>query len=174
MTIRFAAVDVGYSKNEALAAAVIFSKWEQAAADMTYTSQISGITLYEPGKFYLRELPCILDILHRLDSLPELIIVDGYVWLDESSRQGLGARLHDALIHQCAVVGVAKTCFFRGANAAEVMRGRSRKPLFVTSVGVDLEQAAQGIRSMHGDNRIPTLLRVADRLSRGIPPPQQA
>jgi len=83
-------------------------------------------------------------------------------------RPGLGAHLHDEFRRQCAVVGVAKSCFFCGNNVAEVTRGRSRKPLYITSVGMDIEQAAQGVRNMHGDYRIPTLLAKADRLSKGV------
>jgi deoxyribonuclease V len=165
---QFAAIDVGYFGNEALAAAVLFSKWEQGEADLVCTSKISGIVSYASGEFYLRELPCILAVLKKLNPLPNLVIVDGYVCLDESLRPGLGAHLHDALRRQCAVVGVAKSCYFKGRNVAEVMRGRSRKPLFVTSVGVDIEQAARGVRNMHGKNRIPTLLAKADRLSRSL------
>jgi deoxyribonuclease V len=171
MTTRFAAVDVAYAQDEALAAAVLFTRWEQDEADLLYTSRIVGIAPYAPGQFYLRELPCILDVLRKLDSLPDLVIIDGYVWLNESSRPGLGAHLHSALRQVCAVVGVAKSCFFRGSNVAEVVRGRSRKPLFVTSVGVDLNQAAEGVRNMHGQFRIPTLLREADRISRSIRKP---
>jgi len=168
MAYRFAAVDAGYSGKEALAAAVIFSRWEQAKEDLVCTSRIAGIASYKPGRFYLRELPCILAVLQKLGSLPDLVIIDGYVWLNELQRPGLGAHLHEALGRRCAVVGVAKRCYFRGSNVAEVMRGQSRKPLFVTSVGVDLEEAAQGIQNMHGQHRIPVLLKTADHLSRGV------
>jgi len=164
--LRFAAVDVGYAGDGALAAAVLFSEWEQAEAEGAHTAQIRKVAPYEPGQFYLRELPCILAVLQKLRSLPDLILVDGYVWLDPQWRPGLGARLHHALRRRCAVVGVAKSRFFIGSNVAELTRGRSRRPLFVTSIGVDLQQAARGVGRMHGNHRIPTLLGVADRLSR--------
>ncbi len=166
MAHQLAAVDVGYSGKEALAAAVFFSRWEQAEEDQACQCRITGIASYKPGEFYLRELPCILSVLEKAEFLPNLIIVDGYVWLDETERPGMGAHLYEALHRQCAIIGVAKKCFFRGSNVAELIRGRSRKPLFVTSVGVNLEEAAQNIRSMHGQHRIPTLLKKADRLSR--------
>jgi deoxyribonuclease V len=168
MAKQFAAVDVGYSGNEALAAAVIFSRWEQPDADLMITSRIAAIAPYQPGQFYLRELPCILSVIQKLDTLPDLVLVDGYVWLDESFRPGLGAHLHQAFGQRCAVIGVAKRCFFRGNNVAEIIRGRSSKSLFITSVGVDLREAAQGILAMHGRHRIPLLLKKADSLSRGI------
>ena len=168
MIQRIAAVDVGYFGDEANAAALIFSRWEQDKADLAFTSKITGIASYEPGRFYLRELPCILAVLRDVSPLPDLVLIDGYVWLDESSRQGLGAHLYQALQQQCTVVGVAKSRFFTGSNVAEVTRGRSRKPLFITCVGIDIEQAAQGVRNMHGKYRIPTLLKEADILSRRI------
>lgn len=55
------------------------------------------------------------------------------------------------------IIEVAKN-EFRGAIAARVLRGASKKPLFVT--------AARDVRSMHGDYRVPTLLARADRLCR--------
>ena len=168
MANKFLAVDVGYHEKGALAAAVIFSTWEQTESDLAYTSLIPEVAPYRPGQFYLRELPCILKILKKLDSFSGLNLVDGYVWLNQYYKPGLGARLHDALQEECAVVGVSKSCFFKGRNVAEVTRGRSRQPLFVTSVGVDIEEAACGVRNMHGEYRIPTLLSEADRLSKGI------
>jgi deoxyribonuclease V len=169
MIRKIAAVDVGYLGSGALAAAVVFSRWEQAEADLICTSKIGKVAAYEPGRFYLRELPCILAVLQKLDRIPDLVLVDGYVWLDESCRPGLGAHLYRALRPQCAVAGVAKACFYKGNNVAEVTRGRSRNPLFITSVGIDIQEAAEGVRNMHGKHRIPTLLREADWVSRGLP-----
>ncbi|MFL5421116.1 MAG: endonuclease V, partial [Myxococcales bacterium] len=65
-----------------------------------------------------------------------------------------------------AVVGVAKSAF-RGGEALPILRGTSRHSLFVTAVGMDAREAAQHVRAMHGAHRIPTLLKRADRLSRG-------
>jgi len=166
MTYRFAAVDVGYCGNEALAAAVLFSSWGQAQADKILTAKITVVAPYQPGQLYLRELPCILAVLKKVPGRPRLILVDGYVWLDESARPGLGGHLYHALKRECSVVGIAKSPFFRGTNVAEVLRGDSHQPLFVTSVGLDLAEAAEGVRTMHGAHRIPSLLREADRLSR--------
>ena len=49
-----------------------------------------------------------------------------------------------------------------------IYRGDSAKPLFVTAVGMTLEEAKAHIASMHGEHRIPTLLRRVDQLCRGI------
>ena len=50
-------------------------------------------------------------MLKRLDALPSVLVVDGYVWLDEDARKGLGAHLFDALAGRAAIVGVAKHAF---------------------------------------------------------------
>jgi deoxyribonuclease V len=86
--------------------------------------------------------------------------------LSADGRPGLGAHLHEALERKCAVVGVAKSFYFRGPNVAEILRGGSRRPLFVTAVGLPLEQAADGVRAMHGKHRIPALLNRVDELSK--------
>ena len=65
-----------------------------------------------------------------------------------------------------AVVGVAKTRFAGAADAVAVCRGGSRSPLFVTAVGVDVQEAAQKVAAMHGPYRLPTLLKRVDQLAR--------
>jgi deoxyribonuclease V len=104
----------------------------------------------------------VLQVLPPVD----LVVIGGYVWLEGEFMPGLGAHLYDALEGMIPVVGVAKTRF-RGADAVcEVRRGTSGRPLFVTAVGVLVELAAEQVRSMHGDHRIPTLLTRVDRLCR--------
>jgi deoxyribonuclease V len=46
------------------------------------------------------------------------------------------------------------------------MRGESKKPLFVTSAGVDTDWAAAQIINMDGEYRLPTLVKLADSLSK--------
>ena len=74
----------------------------------------------------------------------------------------------EALERQIAVIGVGKTRFLRAEPVELVLRRRSRSPLYVTAVGLDLAEAASRIRAMHGPYRIPTLLKRADQLSRGL------
>ncbi len=64
------------------------------------------------------------------------------------------------------VFGVAKSRFVGAVDAVPVTRGRSSRPLFVTAAGMDPEEAAEKIRIMHGAYRIPTMLKLADRLCR--------
>jgi deoxyribonuclease V len=55
---------------------------------------------------------------------------------------------------------------FKGSFGAEVFRRGSIRPLYVTSAGVDQKKAAERIRMMHGDHRVPTLLKRVDLLAR--------
>ena len=63
------------------------------------------------------------------------------------------------------VVGVAKTRFRDDTWSARVLRGTSRRPLFVTAAGLDQTRAAELVLGMHGKHRIPSLLQRADRLA---------
>jgi deoxyribonuclease V len=161
-----ACADVHYRQEGAVAACVLFSQWRDAAAAGELRASVNEVEPYEPGEFFRRELPCILRVLEDAKGPLETIVIDGYVWLDGAKRPGLGARLYEALGGQTPVIGVAKT-LFRGAGAfVTVMRGESKRPLYVTSAGIDVNQAAALVRSMHGEHRIPTLLKAVDRLCR--------
>lgn len=161
----YCCVDVDYRERSVLAACVAFTGWSAAAPLLERVLATSGPAPdYEPGAFYRRELPYLLAVLATLPEPPRLVIVDGFVWLG-TQRLGLGAHLHTALAGRCAVVGVAKRPY-RDALAIPVQRGSSQQPLFVSAVGIELEEAAAGLRAMHGEHRIPTLLKRVDRLSR--------
>lgn len=129
-------------------------------------ARIDEVAPYQPGAFYRRELPCILALVGELDRFPDYIVVDGYVYLGEERRPGLGKHLYDALGGRSAVIGVAKSRF-RGTPAAEVLRGRSRRPLYVTAVGVPEAEASDLVARMYGEHRVPDMLRRVDRLSKG-------
>jgi deoxyribonuclease V len=162
-----ACVDVDYRENGAVAACVRFRAWTDGTPAAESVVEIRNVAAYESGQFYRRELPCILAVLKGLPELPQVIVIDGYVWI-EAQRPGLGAHLYEALERQVAVIGVAKTRFARAEPVELVLRGRSRSPLFATAVGMDVTEAACYIQTMHGPYRIPTLLKRADQLSRGL------
>lgn len=159
-------VDVQYAEASARAACVLARAWSDAEPAQTLVADLSPIAPYEPGAFYKRELPCLLAVLARAPEV-EVVVIDGYVWLDESMTPGLGAHLYEALGKKVPVVGVAKTAFKGSPMAEKVLRPSSAKPLFVTSVGLPASEAAAHVRAMHGDARIPTLLRRVDDLARG-------
>ena len=118
---------------------------------------------YVPGEFFRRELPCLLALISKIKDPLDAIIIDGYVRL--SDRPGLGQHLFEHLLEKVPVIGVAKTRF-HDAEAVEVIRGISKSPLYVSTIGTDADQAAEQIKKMHGPHRIPTLLKRVDQLGR--------
>ncbi len=63
--------------------------------------------------------------------------------------------------------GGAKTLFRSARRAARsVLRGGGARALWVTSAGIDLDEAAERVRRMHGTHRLPTLLKRVDHLCR--------
>ncbi len=161
------AIDIDYRQDgSAAAAGVLFDEWTSGSIVQTATRRIPQVLPYRPGKFFERELPCILEILSVLMLTPETIIIDGYVWLGSDRRPGLGAHLFQALAGAVPVVGVAKTRFADTPPECAVFRGSSARPLFVTAAGMDEEVARTLVRSMDGDNRMPAMLRAVDRLCR--------
>ncbi len=160
-----ACLDVDYRPSHAAAAAVAFVGYEAPSSVEEVTVRVDEVAPYEPGAFYKRELPCLLAALAALRRAPEVVIVDGYVWLGEGAP-GLGKHLFDALARATPVIGVAKTSFRGSPHAEIVLRGASQTPLYVTAEGVPARDAALHVRSMSGPNRIPTLLRRVDTLCR--------
>jgi deoxyribonuclease V len=158
-------VDVDYRDAGAVAAAVLAHAWTDDWPAAELVEPIPHVEPYEPGRFYRRELPCLLAVLRRVPDPLAAVVVDGYVGLGDG-RPGLGAHLFDALGATVPVVGVAKTRF-AGAPAVEVIRPGSARPLFVTAAGLSADEAARCVAAMLGPYRIPTLLRRVDQLCRG-------
>lgn len=160
-----AALDAQYDEDSltAVAAAVLFQKWEDETFVVEYAAVCDRIQSYVPGEFYKRELPCLLAVLGKVAEPLDVIIIDGYVSL--GGQPGLGMRLWDAVDRKAPIVGVAKTRFL-GAEAAEVFRGNSKAPLYVTAAGTDVLKAAAKVITMAGSFRVPTLLKCVDRLAR--------
>ncbi|MEZ6030706.1 MAG: endonuclease V [Hyphomonadaceae bacterium] len=162
-----AIVDAAYGEDASAAACVTAANWEAAKTIDEITIRSGPPASYEPGQFFRRELPLLLAVLDRLPRRPDIILIDGYVWLDMDGRKGLGAHLYEALDEACAVVGVAKTKFADADEwAAQVVRGAASRPLYVTAAGLSLEEAAAGVKRMHGPHRISTFPGRADRLAR--------
>ncbi len=122
-----------------------------------------AVLRYRPGELFLRELPPLRAVLAQVRNLG-LLVIDGYVDLDPGGRPGLGAHAHAAF--SVPVIGVAKTRFRTASHAAEVLRGSSARPLFVTAAGIPLAQAADLVRRMAGPFRLPDALRRVDVLAR--------
>ncbi|QTA93701.1 Endonuclease V [Desulfonema magnum] len=160
------ATDVDYRESNAVAAGILFERWESESPVKEITVRVSNVEAYVPGQFYKRELPCIKALLDTIHDSITCILIDGYVYLGKDRKPGLGKHLWDMLEGQIPVIGVAKSAFADTPEPAELIRGNSIRPLFVTSEGIDAEIARQCVRKMHGENRIPTLLRRVDALCR--------
>lgn len=160
------ATDVHYFRNSAVAAGVLFQNWTDSQAVNEWGVALSTAADYEPGQFYRRELPCVMVLLEQTKLLPEYIIVDGHVYLDGNHRPGLGKYLYDALQEKVVIIGVAKSRFKGMPSGAAVFRRESKRPLYVTAVGIDETEAKGIIVQMHGRYRFPTMLRRVDQLSR--------
>lgn len=160
------ATDVHYGDVGARAAGVLFDAWTDSQAARSLTITVSQAARYQPGQFYRRELPCLMQLLGETHDQLSAIVVDGYVDLGPNLKPGLGRHLFEQLDRSIPVVGVAKNRFAGTPAGHEVFRGSSCTPLFVTAAGMCLKDARLAVRTMHGPYRIPTLLKRVDQLCR--------
>lgn len=166
------AIDVHYTQlkdnTTAVVAGVLFDDWSDEKPMDIYLSHIDHVVEYESGQFYKRELPCILSLIKEHELKPECIVIDGYVHFGSEAQAGLGMYLYNALDKSIPIIGVAKNAFkaLQNDTDIQVFRGTSAKPLYVTTVGMTQSEALAHIQSMHGDHRMPTLLKLADSLCR--------
>ena len=166
-------IDVLYrtvgSSTTAQVGVVWAESWLAGVAMGEATLTMSQVEDYEPGKFYRRELPCLLIAVEHAESALRGavggVVIDGNVRLDQRGRAGLGLHLRAATDERFPVIGVAKRPF-KGLEATEVLRGGSQNPLIVTASGIPESEAASIVGSMAGPHRTPTLIKRADQLSR--------
>lgn len=161
-----ACIDVSYQETTALVACVVIESWCDACPTHAQSLTMPSNEEYVPGEFYRRELPCIERIIAALPAPPNIVVVDGFVWLNENEKPGLGAYLFRSLNCKTPVVGVAKSPFPTATSAKPLLRGTSGNPLFIDAAGVAVEQAVEWVQSMHGAHRIPTVLKLVDRMSK--------
>jgi len=158
------ALDVHYKAAGAKAVGVLFN-WEDTFVEEVIIEYINEVADYVPGEFYKRELPCLLKIIEQL-SLDNInaIIIDGYVYIDNDMNFGLGGRLWETLEKRVPVIGVAKTSFFKNKHTVrELKRGISNSPLYISSIGLQLDTCVSFIRNMKGDYRMPDILTFLDK-----------
>lgn len=155
-------VDTLYGDGWARVAGVTLESPDARQVWREYTVMVSDPAPYEPGQFYKRELPGILELLKTLPTQPDVVVIDGYC--EVGGHDGLGNHLHKAT--QIPVIGLAKTPYV-GAQAEPVVLGGT-KPLYVSSAGISLADAKMLISQLESPHRIPTLVKRADQLSRGI------
>ena len=164
------AFDTYYYEGKAKTICLEFQEWNQSTDFKIHTEIIDNVAEYIPGEFYKRELPCILSLLDQIDlKKVEAIVVDGFVYLDDEKKYGLGGHLYEKLNQEIPIIGVAKTNFASiEKNKRSLLRGDSQKPLYVTAIGIELDDAFQKVESMAGEFRMPTLLKEMDRLTKEL------
>ena len=178
---RIAAFDVAYDGDDATAAAVVMDAKNEAVLQQVAIHTKVDFP-YIPGYLGYRELPCIEACYRRLDTVPDLLMIDGHGLL-HPARFGVacfaGVRLDRPSI------GVAKSLLVgrigpppkRAGDWADVRvdgetmgaalrSGRSRRLIYV-SIGhrVSLATALRTTKQLC-TTRIPEPLRRADLLSK--------
>lgn len=160
------AIDVYYINNQAKSVGILFNHWTDNKSDIEkiIIDYQNNVAPYQSGQFYQRELPCIMSLLNKIDlSKITTIVIDGYVHLN-NGKIGLGGYLYNTLDKKIPVIGVAKKPFHENNEyLIEVARGQSKHPLYVTALGISLEEAAENIKLMSGKYRMPDLLNYLDQ-----------
>lgn len=106
------------SKEYAHTVAGLFNDYSDLDFEKVIVTRTDNIAEYEPGNFYKRELPPIIDVLKEIKKqgyILDTIIVDGYVHMCEDDgityHKGLGSRLKDYLLDNnidIPIIGIAK------------------------------------------------------------------
>lgn len=161
-----ACLDVHYERDIAYSAAVVFENWDATSILSEYTTYTTNTIDYDPGRFYLRELRPLINMVHCISEETDVYVIDAYCHLSGDFSPGLGSYLHEVLNSRTLIIGVAKNRFRNTTHAMELLRGNSSRPLFITSIGLQYAAAASNVGMMAGEFRIPTMIKAVDRLAR--------
>lgn len=177
-----AGVDAGYGSDRAYAAVVVLNLTDLKVLEKAVASKRVRFP-YIPGLLAFREGPAILEALSKLESSPDLLMVDGQ-GIAHPRRFGIAS--HIGLLTDIPSIGCAKTILLgeyqepqraRGsisyltdgnATIGAVVRTRMAvKPVFA-SIGhrMDLNASIQIILKSCRGYRLPEPIRAADHLSR--------
>ena len=111
-------------------------------------------------------MPCLLALIEQIKESFDVIIIDGYVFLDGINKAGLGKYLYDNLTDKKPIIGIAKNRFCDISDDYAVWRGISKHPLYVTSIGVDIIEAKILVARLEGKHRLPNIVNQVDKLGR--------
>lgn len=163
-------IDVHYresfGKTSANVAGVRFLGIENHQILNQYQISVENVAPYQSGQFYQREMPCLLALLNKIQEPFDVIIIDGYVFLDGLQKAGLGKHLFDNLIEKKPIIGVAKNHFYDISDNDAVYRGTSKHPLYVTCINFHHETAKNLVKNLQGSHRMPDIIKFVDNLSR--------
>ncbi|MEO7213763.1 endonuclease V [Mucilaginibacter sp.] len=162
------AFDSYYYADKAKTVCFIFDEWTSVEPKDVIIEITNSEAGYQSGEFYKRELPCILNALKRVDLNDiDAIIIDGFVVLDDFGKLGLGGHLYEERNRSIPVIGIAKNDYKSLIdNKRAELRGKSTKPLYITALGINIDEAAAYVKMMSGEYRIPTLLKQLDILTK--------
>jgi deoxyribonuclease V len=181
-----AGLDVSVNRqNEATAAAVVLTYPELKIEE---TAKIKGKTEfpYVPGLLSFREIPLLLEVCEKLNSNPELVLVDGQ-GIAHPRRIGLASHL--GILLNTPTIGCAKSLLLgkyqepdreagnytyitdnAGTTIGAALRTKSNvKPLFI-SIGhkIDLSSAIHWVLQCCQGYRLPDPTRLAHLASKGV------
>lgn len=166
------ALDTYYwSDSLAKTVGVVFNNWSDSEPIKIITDTCTTFGPYIPGKFYIRELPCVLGLLTKIDiSEFDTLITDSFLRLrdsDGNDSDGLGMKLYEALgkPEWIDIWSIAKTEFGKCHEiSCPVLRGEAINPIYVQALKVGNQKAGEIVRDvMNGQYRIPTLLKILDK-----------
>jgi len=157
-------IDVSYQNNQAKVVGGFFENWLDDSLIKQSSRIVEKVEDYVSGEFYKRELPCILEFLSDVNLKEiELIIIDGFIYLDDERKSGLGAYLYDRLNKEIPIIGVSKSRFYNNNKyVKEVFRGESKNALYISAIGIELLEASLLIEKMCGEYRLPKLIKQVD------------
>ncbi|MCS7145848.1 MAG: endonuclease V [Nitrososphaerota archaeon] len=108
-------LDVSYSGEEGVAAAVLWSRVERRVVESA-AFRGAVLTPYVPGLLYVREAPLMLAAIRRLSRVPDLLLIDGH-GLAHPRRAGLASIV--GLLADTPSIGVAKSMLYGEARLEE-------------------------------------------------------
>ena len=171
------AIDTYYLSDKAKTVGILFKDWIDLVPEEIITSWTDQFGPYIPGKFYLRELPPILDLLEKIQGKEEritYIILDGFLRIHDKETGELREGLGDMLLRRIkpwnpCLIGVAKKDFggtgLIYGEALGYTRGpKGSTPLWIQGGGgLSNEEALRLVKRMKGQYRLPELLRLLDK-----------
>ncbi|MGZ8218993.1 deoxyribonuclease V [Methylomagnum sp.] len=182
---RVAGVDVGFEDNGALTrAAVAVLDFPALTLIESRLARLPTEFPYIPGLLSFREIPALVDALDSLDTLPDLILVDGQGY---AHPRRLGIACHLGVLTGLPTIGVGKTRLVgthmdvpdrRGAWVSLMDKGEEIGAVLRTRVGVQplyisaghrmsLVTAVDWVMRCVGRYRLPETTRQAHRLASG-------
>jgi deoxyribonuclease V len=173
--------DISFNqKDNLIYATIVFFKYRTLELLDVFSMKSVAHFPYVPGYLSFREIPPLLELVEKLDYLPDILLCDGQ---GIAHPRGLGLASHLGLILDIPTIGCAKSVLIgdynppqleKGAQSALIYEGRRVgialrprshvKPVYV-SVGhkIRLEEAGKIVLHCTPKYRIPEPLRFAHK-----------